>query len=150
MKTVVMGIGNTFRKDDGIGPWIIERLGDKNLSESHYFTIDAGTVPENYASVIKRENPDTLIIIDAADMDLQPGEIRIISREKIPELSVSTHGMPLSIFLDYISDFVGKSIVIGIQPAVVEFGEGITPIVTKSAGNIIDAIITNTFNFDTI
>jgi hydrogenase 3 maturation protease len=113
METLILCIGNQEGGDDGIGPYIAERL--KNES-SHDMVLDCGTVPENYTGVIKRQQPKTLILIDAAEMNLPPGEIRIIPRGKIGTMHLSTHGIPLSVFIDYMEKEVPSIIFIGIQP----------------------------------
>ena len=78
--------------------------------------IDCGTTPENYTSVIKQINPKKLIIIDAADMGLKPGEIRIVPKEKIGVMTISTHSIPTSVLMNYLEQYVKEVILIGIQP----------------------------------
>jgi hydrogenase 3 maturation protease len=78
--------------------------------------LDCGTIPENYTGVIKRHKPKTLILIDAAEMGLPPGEMHIIPREKLGTMHLSTHGIPLSVFIQYLEKEVPRIIFIGIQP----------------------------------
>ncbi|MCX6670933.1 MAG: hydrogenase maturation peptidase HycI [Euryarchaeota archaeon] len=113
METLILCIGNQEGGDDGIGPYIAQRL--KNDS-SHDMILDCGTIPENYTGVIKRHRPKTLILIDAAEMGLPPGEMRIIPREKLGTMHLSTHGIPLSVFIQYLEKEVPRIIFIGIQP----------------------------------
>ncbi|HWR26854.1 MAG TPA: hydrogenase maturation peptidase HycI [Candidatus Thermoplasmatota archaeon] len=110
---LILCIGNQEGGDDGIGPYIAERLKQES---SHDMVLDCGTIPENYTGVIKRQKPKTLIIIDAAEMNLSPGEIRIIPREKLGTMHLSTHGIPLSVFIKYLENEVPCIIFIGIQP----------------------------------
>jgi hydrogenase 3 maturation protease len=113
MDTLILCIGNQDGGDDGIGPYIAKRLKD-DLSKDN--VLDCGTTPENYTGVIKRQKPKTLILIDAAEMNLHPGEIRIIPREKLTTMHISTHGIPLSVFIKYLEKDVPHIIFIGIQP----------------------------------
>jgi hydrogenase 3 maturation protease len=113
MNILILCIGNQEGGDDGIGPYIAERLKHES---SHDMVLDCGTTPENYTGVIKRQKPKTLIIIDAAEMNLPPGEIRIIPREKLGTMHLSTHGIPLSVFIKYLENEVPCIIFIGIQP----------------------------------
>jgi hydrogenase 3 maturation protease len=113
METLILCIGNQEGGDDGIGPYIAERLKNE-LSQD--MVLDCGTTPENYTGVIKRRQPKTLILIDAAEMNLPPGEIRIIPREKIVTMHLSTHGIPLSVFIEYMEKEVPSIIFIGVQP----------------------------------
>jgi hydrogenase 3 maturation protease len=113
MDILILCIGNQEGGDDGIGPYIAERLKDDSSQD---MVLDCGTIPENYTGVIKRKKPKTLIIIDAAEMNLHPGEIRIIPREKLAMMHLSTHAIPLSVFIKYLEKDVPHIIFIGIQP----------------------------------
>jgi hydrogenase 3 maturation protease len=111
MDFFVMCIGNPQGGDDAIGPYIARKLKELNID-----VIDCGTTPENYTSVVKQINPKKLIIIDAVDMGLKPGEIRIVPKEKIGVMTISTHGIPTSILMNYLEQYVKELILIGIQP----------------------------------
>jgi hydrogenase 3 maturation protease len=111
MDFLVMCIGNPKGGDDAVGPYIAKKLKELNID-----FIDCGTTPENYTSVVKQKNPKKLIIIDAADMGLKPGEIRIVPKEKIGVMTISTHGIPTSVLMNYLEKYVKKVILIGIQP----------------------------------
>ena len=146
MKEVVLGIGNTLKGDDGIGIYIVEKV-NKYLKEAKFteaksevIVIDCGTTPENYTSVIRKHNPDTLILVDAADMGLSPGSYRIISPEKIEVMHFSTHIMPLSVFISYVSEFCGEVVLIGIQPDKMEVGTVLSSKVQRN-GNVVAKLI---------
>lgn len=109
-----MCIGNREGGDDSIGPYIADKLKSEQIDNIEI--IDCGTVPENYTSVIKRKKPRTLIIIDAVEMELKPGEIRIVPKEKIGVMTISTHGIPISVIIGYLEQYVKNIIFIGIQP----------------------------------
>lgn len=128
-----MCIGNPEGGDDAIGPYIADKLKDTDID-----VIDCRTTPENYTSVVKRKNPDKLIIIDAADMNLEPGETRIVPKEKIGVMTISTHGIPLSVLMGYLEQSVKEVILIGIQPKTMS-GE-MTEIVRNAADKLIEII----------
>ncbi len=111
MKTLVMCIGNRDGGDDGIGPFIADLLKENNVD-----VIDAETIPENYTGVIKQYKPDKLIIVDAVDMNLEVGEIRIIRENAIGEMHITTHGIPLSVLIKYLKQYIEDIILVGIQP----------------------------------
>ncbi|MHC4364602.1 MAG: hypothetical protein ACYSTJ_03955 [Planctomycetota bacterium] len=48
-KTVIVGIGNILKGDDGVGPLICQQLRGNEICAE---LIDAGTVPENYIQPI--------------------------------------------------------------------------------------------------
>ncbi len=140
MKTVVLCIGNRDGGDDAIGPYIADRLSTIQLHDM--FIIDAGIVPENFTGVIKQHNPETLLIIDAIDMSITPGEIRRVSPERIGLMHISTHGIPLSVFIKYLEQYMKKIILIGIQP---QHMQGVmSKQVRKSADVLITLLVSNT------
>ena len=105
-----MCIGNREGGDDRVGPYIADKL------KNEFTVLDCGVVPENYTSVVKKQNPENLIIIDAIEMGLSPGEIRIVPNEKIGVMHISTHGIPISVLIKYLSQYVKNIVIIGIQP----------------------------------
>jgi hydrogenase 3 maturation protease len=135
MDYLIMCIGNREGGDDAVGPYVAEKLKD-------YFTvIDCGTTPENYTSIVKKHNPENLIIIDAVEMKLDPGEIRIVPKEKIGVMTISTHGIPISVLIGYLEQFVKNIFFIGIQPKTMS-GK-MTDMVKKSANKLVEIIKNN-------
>lgn len=113
-KTVVLCVGNRNGGDDAIGPFIKEQL--QKYESSDLICIDAGIAPENFTGVVKKHNPDHLVIVDAIEMDLVPGEIRRVPPDMIGVMHVSTHGIPLSVLITYLKEYVECITLIGIQP----------------------------------
>ena len=121
-KNILMGVGNILRGDDGIGSIIA-----KSFKDNDWLSLDCGVAPENYTSIIKKNSPELLIILDVVEMDLKPGELRIINSKKIAALHLTTHSMPLSFLITYLKDYVEKIIFIGIQPKKIAFSDSISP-----------------------
>jgi len=125
---LVMGIGNVLKGDDGVGPYVVGLLV-KHADEEHAGTpsqrisaIDCGTVPENYTGVVRRLHPDHLVLVDAADMGLEAGAVRTIAADMIGALGLSTHSMPLSMFMSYVEKLVGRTTLVGVQPKTMNLG----------------------------
>lgn len=114
MKYLIICIGNREGGDDALGPHISDIYRKETLDDIEL--LDVGVVPENFTGVIKQKNPEILFIIDAVDMNLPAGEIRFVPKEKIGVMHVSTHGIPLSVFINYLSQYINKIKLIGIQP----------------------------------
>jgi hydrogenase 3 maturation protease len=110
--TLILCIGNRDHGDDTIGPYIADHA--PHLPDTIF--LDAGTTPENTTATIKRHHPTRLILIDAATMDLPPGTIRRIPPTKIQTLCASTHGLSLSLLIDYLIPTIPDITLIGIQP----------------------------------
>ena len=123
-------------EDDAIGPYVADQLKDKS---NEFVVLDCGTVPENFTSVVKQHKPRNLIIIDAVEMGLNPGEIRIVPREKIGTMHISTHGIPLSILITYLEECIENIFLVGIQPKTMS--GSLTDSVKASGENLIKLII---------
>ena len=67
-------------------------------------------------NVIRKRKPMELVMLDAARMGLNPGAVRRIDRDRILDVGISTHMMPLHHIIDYVRPFVESIILIGIQP----------------------------------
>ena len=130
-----MCIGNRDSGDDAIGPYVADKLKEKNKD---FFVLDCGIAPENYTSIVKKHKPKNLIIIDATKMGLSAGEIRIVPKEKIGSMHVSTHGIPLSVLITYLEPYAENIVLIGIEPKVLS-GK-ITRSVKKSGDKLVDFI----------
>ncbi|MCD4814021.1 hydrogenase maturation peptidase HycI [bacterium] len=142
MKKLLMGIGNQLRGDDGVGNYIAQ-----NFQAEGWLALDCATLPENYTSVVKKHQPDYLVIVDAAQMDIKAGEFRRVDYEEIQDMGGGTHSLPLYIVINYMRQSVQKEVVfIGIQPAKVEDGQELTPVVRDSADRVIEMIRSDTFS----
>jgi hydrogenase 3 maturation protease len=134
LKYLLVCIGNRDGGDDAVGPFIADELGNIKLNDIEVLNVE--TYLENYTGVIKQKKPDILYLIDAIDMNLNPGEIRIVPKEKIGLMHVSTHGIPLSVFVNYLSQYISKIAIIGIQPQ--KMDGDMTRIVKKNALKLIE------------
>lgn len=131
---LIITAGNSFRRDDGVGPFIAEKLKQAGLTS----VIDAGYTPENIVDEVIDLKPDNIVFIDAADFSGAPGQARIIAEEHLVETTLSTHMIPLSVVSALIAASIKTAITfIGIQPADLSFGEGLTPAVQTTADEII-------------
>ena len=132
---VLMGVGNVIGGDDAVGIYIV-----RNFKKEGWIGIDCGPVPEDFTGDIKKIKPEIIVIVDAADMGLEPGEIRIIPKERIPNVALSTHGMPLVFLMDYLKDYTNKIILIGIQVKNTEFGSEMSPEIKKAGDKLLDIL----------
>ena len=122
---VIVGIGNSVRRDDFVGIAVVRRLGRARLSGVH--VIETGEVPESYLGVVENIHPTHVLMVDAAEMDAPVGSIKLASPEKIGGMSLSTHTLPLSVVSDYLANMTkAKIALLGIQPKVIDFGEGLS------------------------
>lgn len=139
-KVCISGIGNIIRGDDGLGPKLIELLKARQLSVPLF---DCGTAPENYIFPMLATSCDTVILIDAADMGLAPGEARIFALEEISNVSFSTHNPSPRLFTDLLK--TGKDdmniFVLSVQPKTTSLGSPISLEVMRSLENLADIFL---------
>ena len=118
--TLIVGIGNTLKGDDGAGPKVCEQLHGKVCAE----IIDAGTVPENYIQTIIKKAPKHILIIDAVDFGAPAGTIKIFKSEQIKSSFFSTHTLSPRLFVDMVCQEIKVDVYfVGIQPAHMQFGQ---------------------------
>lgn len=112
---MILGIGNEIRGDDGLGSILAQKL---SIIENKNITVfDGKSVPENFTGAIKREIPSHILLLDAVEMNEEPGHIRLVMKEEIAKYSVSTHAMPLSFLIKYLESTTSAEIMLlGIQP----------------------------------
>ena len=132
MTNILLGIGNPLNGDDGVGIYVAERFRKEN-----WIPLPCGTAPENFTGIIRKSRPACLVLVDAAAMGISPGEYRIIPRDKIEDVSIGTHQLPLSLLIDFLSDSAERIILIGIQPECSAPGEEISPAVRKGADRLV-------------
>ena len=61
-KLIVLGVGNELKCDDGVGPFIINKLKEENIENKNLLFINAETVPEKTFNPLgsgeKERSPD--------------------------------------------------------------------------------------------
>ena len=96
-------------------------------------SIDAGSAPENFTGKIKKEDPDTILIVDAADLGKDPGDFAILARDEILSSGFTTHDLSPAMLMEYLETETDADIyMLGIQPAKVGFGEGLSGVIEKA------------------
>lgn len=133
---VLWGIGNPLNSDDAAGPVLADRIKAKAPEWLNVFNCE--TVPENYLAPLGRISPETLIIVDAADMGIDPGEIRRMTLKDFSNVSFSTHGLPLDIMLEGYNPAV---IIIGIQPSSRDLSMELSPPVMNALDRLEELIL---------
>ncbi|MGC8976380.1 MAG: hydrogenase maturation protease [Candidatus Ratteibacteria bacterium] len=133
-KTVIIGIGNRLRTDDGAGSIIVEKLKEKIKKENIIF-IDAEIKIENYIGIIKKISPSFILIIDTIDFGSFPGDFKIFKIEDLKDTTISTHNLSIPLLKKLIND--KEILLFGIQPKNLNFGEGLSLEVKNSIEKII-------------
>ena len=140
-KIVIAGIGNPIRRDDFVGVKIIQDLEGKVSDKIQL--IECETVPESFLEPMIEFNPTHVLLIDAAILGSEPGDISLIDPESVAEVpAVTTHMLPLRIFCEYITKMTGAKIaLLLVEPEDTDFGEGLTKKVQAAAEKIAKTLL---------
>jgi len=140
-RVAIIGIGNTLRGDDGLGPELIVRLnkdikrGDKRTER--FLLLDVGEVLENFFKPISDFKPEKILAIDAVYMSKKPGEISIVPVNDLSEQGISTHGISLKLSLSHLADRLGINVyLLAVQPENIGIGQPISQPVNKAIEEI--------------
>ena len=133
--------GNT-RLDEGLNSYFNELNVDVNESLverlNNTFLINGGSVPENFTGLIKKCNPSHIILIDASLMNLDAGEINIVNKDNIVDISISTHSMSLSYLIKYLELEKDYNILfIGIEPEIMDLSFELSSKIKNSSDMLI-------------
>ena len=128
--TLILGVGNTLLCDDGAGVHAMSYLRDRGDTPDGTTFIDAGTLSFVLADDIA--SATNLVIFDAAELDADPGTVRVFEGPEFDEFlqsgKRSVHEVGFADLMDIarLQDCLPeRRALIGIQPG--EFGWGSKP-----------------------
>ncbi len=145
--TVVMGIGNILKSDDGIGIHVVRKLNEFSFPSS-VMLLDAGTaIIDQLPFLMKAER---LICIDAVEAGDSPGSIFRFSPGDIDHshgYHISSHQLSLFDVMQMTLSLTGRDLpvtIIGIQPGSLDFGVGLSSecerVIEKAASLVLDEL----------
>ena len=138
-RVVLVGVGNPMRADDGVGPMIIELLREKPID--NVLLINSETVPESFTSKVTDHEPTHVLLVDAANFRGAAGDTKMITSTQIGGQAVSTHSLPLTIFINVIEHNLNIDVMLlGIQPTTIEFFAPMTPVIEAAAVSIANTL----------
>jgi len=138
-RVCLLGIGNRYWRDDGVGSYVAESLE----SCTEFDVVDAGFIPENYLETVAGKHPDTILMIDATDFGGTPGQVRLLYPDKVAYSGVSTHAGSLRMLAEYLQARTQARIgLLAIQPADTSEGEGLSLLVSKTFKDLLEILPT--------
>ncbi|MDR3763718.1 MAG: hydrogenase 3 maturation endopeptidase HyCI [Acidobacteriota bacterium] len=137
-KTMLVGIGNAMRGDDAAGPRLIAALEGKVEAA----LLDAGEMPEAYLGRICQAAPETIVLLDAANLGAAPGAVAILDSAELGSLGLSTHQMPLELLARYLREQTGANVfALGVQPRQLDFFAAVSPEVEETISLVTKILI---------
>ncbi len=132
-KVVILGIGNPFKGDDAVGIAFVDKIENLN----NFDCINTGLFPENYTGEIISKKPDTLLIVDAVNINGNPGDVALLQPEQLNDKNFDSHRTSISLFVKYLKNFIDDNIyILGIQPKIISFGNQLSEEVKESINNL--------------
>jgi len=130
---VVIGLGNPLMADEGIGVYLIERLGERTDRHPGVDFIDAGTGGMSVLHWI--EGRRKAVLIDCAFMGREPGTIGRFTPDEVRSAKVLAHQSLHEADLLHIlalAERLGQGpeqvVIFGIQPQVVALRQGLSDV----------------------
>ncbi len=119
----LLGVGNPRLGDDALGPVFARAFRDPA-----WRCWNGSIAPENYVSPIRRAGVSLLVLLDAAEMGLEPGAIRVLPPDRLSSTGgFGTHAPSLAGLAAYLSTFIPAVRVVGIQPLSCRPGDRLSP-----------------------
>ena len=138
-RVVIVGVGNPIRGDDAVGPRIIELLEEKPMK--NVLLLNTESVPEAFTGKVEKFNPTHVLMVDAANFRGEAGETKLITGAQIGGQAISTHSLPLNIFISYIEKSLNVDVLLlGIQPVSIGLGEPMTASLEAAAVSVANTL----------
>jgi hydrogenase maturation protease len=140
-ETVVLGIGNVLRSDEGVGVHAVRALEARGLAGADL--VDGGT--NAYEALAGYDAIERLIVVDAVDAKSEPGAVfRFRESDLEPSRApVSLHQLGLLDALGWLRACgvrMGEVVVIGVQPAVTDWGLELSNAVAARMDTVLELI----------
>jgi hydrogenase maturation protease len=144
-RVVVIGVGNPFRRDDGVG-WVVALAAGRRLGE----TVETRLCDGDPARLLDAWTDVALaVVVDAMRSGARPGAIRVVAADGVSELPASRspagshslgvgQGLALGRAIGRLPD---RLVVIGIEARDHAFGDELSAPVTAAVGDAVDLVV---------
>jgi hydrogenase maturation protease HycI len=139
VRAALVGMGHELRGDDAAGLWVARRW--RSIAPSRWLVLDAGPAPENFTGTLRRFAPDVILLVDAVEMGLPPGAVRLLELNHAESRSASTHTLSCHLLAAYLLAQRPCTIrLLGIQAGQDRLGAGLSPAAAAAVRRIIAAL----------
>lgn len=149
--TVIIGIGNIIRSDDGLGVHAVRRLCERHPLAHDVDVIEGGTA--GLLLLPHLAGAGRAIIVDAISVGHPPGTlVRLTNGDRAFATGMTPHDVGLADLLDAarLTDVWPDELVVpGVQPASTAMGTELTPLVAAALDPLVDAIHTDLLEWRT-
>ena len=143
--TLVLGLGNPMRGDDGVGIRVIQSLAGQALPDG-VEVVDGGTQGLGIVSLM--EGRQRVIVVDAANVGKAPGEFVCFPPADAhllgddPHLSIHDAGLRDALLLAQVLQVLPDEVlIVGVQPAHLDWEDDLSPEVEAAVPQIVGYIL---------
>ncbi|MBL4762843.1 MAG: HyaD/HybD family hydrogenase maturation endopeptidase [Gammaproteobacteria bacterium] len=136
-KVLILGIGNILWADEGFGVRTVEELNQHYQFADNVTLMDGGT--QGIYLVQYVEECDILVVFDAIDYALKPGEMKLIKGDDVPKFmgvkKMSLHQtgfQEVLMMADMLGRYPEHLLLVGVQPVDLEDFGGSLHAITRS------------------
>jgi hydrogenase 3 maturation protease len=141
-RLAVLGVGQVFRHDDGVGVYIARQLAARLPQAANRLILDVGSAPENFSGLLRRFKPETVLLIDAVHLGLAPGAVQLVDCRAITDYGFATHSLLPSLLIRFLDHELHCAIsLLGIQPAQIDDLVGLSGPVKLSQQLIVNELV---------
>ncbi|MBF0531217.1 MAG: HyaD/HybD family hydrogenase maturation endopeptidase [Deltaproteobacteria bacterium] len=132
---IVLGIGNILQTDEGVGVRVAHELDETHDFPTHVEIVDGGVLGLSLIAIIERA--DYLIVVDAAKLGGQPGDLYRVPWEEIPDRTKYKDSLHQVDFVETMSVLpliakTPKTVIIAVEPKdITTWGLSMTPVVAS-------------------
>ncbi|MFB6150961.1 MAG: hydrogenase maturation protease [Haloarculaceae archaeon] len=150
-RLAVVGLGSELRGDDAAGLALVRRLSPADggagsnrpapADGDRLLTVEGGVAPENYTGVVRRFDPDWVVLVDAVDFGGDPGTGKWVDPDDLGGESFSSHKSTPAMLTTFLARETGAEVALfGVQPASVGLGEDLSPAVASRLDDLAAAL----------
>jgi hydrogenase maturation protease len=138
---IVIGVGNPYRRDDGVGPWVVDRLRERGVADA----LLATSLGETTELIDLWDGADLAIVVDAIrTAPTHPGRVHRLSVFNPPgERSRAAHGLDLGEAVELarvLGRLPDRLVLYAVEAADVDLGVGLSREVEAGAASLVDEI----------
>ncbi len=144
-RTLILGLGNVLLADEAVGALAVRRLEAEYPADDSLLCLDGGTL--SFSLAVPIGDCQRLIVIDAAVMGDAPGTVRVFQDtdmdRQLTRHATSVHEVSLADLLDMarLTDSLPtRRALIGVEPALVGWGDGLTPAVEAALPEVLERV----------
>jgi hydrogenase maturation protease len=149
-RTLVCGVGNKLKRDDGLGPFVIEQLETKVVPPGVDLA-DYGI--SGFKCALKLEGYNKVVFVDAISLPgAEPGRLhrlkitkdKLLSSPRLSDFSVSMHETDLERIMAtaaVLNIYPDEVVIIGCEPSDTAVGLGLSKPVEEAVPGVIDLVL---------